>query len=245
MTDVLDLIRADAAGEADHSGKTALDSQIELWRAADNVAVENSLTQALKQLDQNDWKQWRAFRQIVWKVGLRAQALRDALGVVTEVGNPSNPHARFYAYLARSDLGNPASMEELLADTTLRDERPSDWLQLAFNQLSPQALHSEYLKLATKLSPIDFTFSLARLREKYGENFINWMAELCRAMSFDRASDLATQIDEEYSCGIYSEILATHPSLKGRKPPPPSHNVTSLWEGFDPAFRNRVAEKMT
>ena len=62
------------------------------------------------------------------------------LAVLTEGGEPANGHARFYAYLARADLGNPASMDELMADTELRDQRPSEWLQLALkSSFTPNA----------------------------------------------------------------------------------------------------------
>lgn len=130
---ILELIRADADGIADRSGKTALDSQIEEWRSADVSAVAKALEQVVASLDKNDWKQWRALRQIIWRLNLKNEKLRDDLAVLTEGGEPANGHARFYAYLARADLGNPASMDELMADTELRDQRPSEWLQLALN----------------------------------------------------------------------------------------------------------------
>jgi hypothetical protein len=238
---VLDLIRSDAAGVGDPSGKTGLDSQIEAWQSADVAAVANALRGVLAELDEHDWKQWRAVRQIIWRLKLRSQNLRDALAVLTEGGRPAAPRARFYAYLARVDLGNPPSMDELIADSDLRDQRPSEWLQLAFSQASPTAIHGEYLKLASKLSAADFTFIISRLREKYGDKFVEWMIELCRTMSFEQARALATLVDDEYHCGIYNEILASHPSIRGgvRRVAKPG-----LWEGLDSDFKHRITERV-
>jgi hypothetical protein len=239
---ILELIRADADGIADRSGKTALDSQIEEWRSADVSAVAKALEQVVASLDKNDWKQWRALRQIIWRLNLKNEKLRDDLAVLTEGGEPANGHARFYAYLARADLGNPASMDELMADTELRDQRPSEWLQLALNQASPRTLHLEYLKLASKLSASDFTFMLSRLRDKYGDQFVEWMTELCRAMPLVEASQLSTLIDEEYRCGIYNEILLSHPTLRTSHQPS-SEPVRSIWDSLPPDFKDRATEK--
>ena len=242
--DIIDLIRTDAAGVEDPSGKTALDSQIETWKSGDPTDLPKSLFDVVESLDQKDWKQWRAFRQIVWRLNLKSQSLSDALAVLTEKVEPTDSRARFYAYLTRADLGSPAPMDELLLDESLREDRPSDWLQLALTQASPAVLHSEYLKLASRLLASNFTFNLGRLREKYGDQFVERMIELCRAMPFKEASDLANLVDDEYGCGIYTELLASHPALRGQ--PDQStvvHASKGLWSGLDPEFRKRVTEK--
>jgi hypothetical protein len=241
---LVELIRADAAGLSDPSGKTELDSQIEAWRLTDLPIVEDFLLGALPQLDESDWKQWRAFRQVIWRLKLRSAELSNALAVFSENDRPSDARARFYLYLARVDLGKAASMDELLADTKLHDDRPGDWLQLAIVQASPTALHAEFLRLAAKLKPEDFTLILPQLREKYDVSFVEWMTELCRAMPFVEASELATLIDEDYHCGIYNELLRYHPALKSKEPAAAEISGERLWDGFPPEFKNRVKEKL-
>ena len=91
---ILELIRADADGIADRSGKTALDSQIEEWRSADVSAVAKALEQVVASLDKNDWKQWRALRQIIWRLNLKNEKLRDDLARIshtTEDWAPGKP----------------------------------------------------------------------------------------------------------------------------------------------------------
>jgi hypothetical protein len=241
---LIELIRADAAELSDPSGKTQLDSQIEQWRPIDLSIVEKSLLDVVHLLNESDWKEWRAFRQVIWRLKIKGNELSNALAVFSEEGKPTAARARFYVYLARADLGNPASMDELLADRHLRDERPGDWLQLSIAQASPRALHGEFLKLSSKLSAADFTFILPQLREKYAEDFVEWMTELCRAMPFVEASELATLIDEDYRCGIYDELLRYHPGLKNKETVTEPVSGEGLWDGFPPEFRNRLTEKV-
>ena len=241
MQELVSLIRENAEDVADASGKTALDSKIEKWIAHQPGDLVDSLRAALPEINETHWKEWRAFRQIVGRIGLRSDALRNDLAVMTEELHPSDSRARFYAYLARQDLGDAPSLDELRDDAQLRNERPGDWLQLALSQASPSTLRAEIIKMADRLKANDFVFTIGLIREKYGESFVEWMTELCLAMPFTEALSLANLVDEEYNCGLHSEVLMRHSKLRGD--PPDGAAMEPLWESLDEQFKLSILEK--
>lgn len=240
MQDLIKLIREDAQDVSDASGKTQLDSEIEAWATDQPHDLVALLQQVVPHLSEDNWKEWRAFRQIVGRLKIKNEPLRNELAVLTEVSRPTDSRARFYTYLARLDLGDPPSMDELIEDDQLRNQRPGDWLQLALNQASPLTLRAQVIKMAGKLKATDFAFKIVPFREKYGENFVEWMTELCLAMPFTEALELANLIDDEYNCGIHSEVLIHHPKLRGN--PSPRVEV-QLWDGLNDQFKTSVLEK--
>lgn len=213
MTEILvDLIRRDAANLADKSGKTDLDNWIET-HLSDADQVSEELLPVIYELDEHDWKQWRALRQIVRRLRIESPSLSNRLALFTERSRPAEARARYYAYLTRAELGASAAMDELLEDNDLRSGRPFDWLDLAYSEATPNALHSYYMQAASKLKANEFIFSLDKLRKKFGEKFVDNMAALCLAMPFEEAYELAKMVDDDYGCGLQPTILSSHPSL--------------------------------
>jgi hypothetical protein len=95
--------------------------------------------------------------------------------------------------------------------------------------------------MAAKLKASDFAFKIGPLREKYRQHFVEWMTDLCLAMPFTEAIELADLIDEEYHCGVHSEVLGRHPKLRGE--PPAGPTIQPLWEGLNHEFKNSILEK--
>src|ERR1043166_7454683 len=61
-TSVVDLIKSDAADNADRSGKTELDVAIENWAVTTDSELAQTLTHAINALSDTDWREWRALR---------------------------------------------------------------------------------------------------------------------------------------------------------------------------------------
>lgn len=243
MDELLRLILENAQGRADISGKTELDAYLEASKDSETEDIADLLRTILPKLDESEWRQWRAFRQIVGRLRLKSDQLRNDLAIMTEDFQPKDSQSRFYAYLARTDLSDAPSMEELLEDRQFRNERPGDWLQLALTQASPSSFRTETLKLANKLRANDFIFKLVPLREKYDDKFVDWMTELCLAMQFSEGLELASFLDDEFHCGIHSEVLANHNTLKPNHPPVSPVVVPEIWRDLDPQFKTSILEK--
>ncbi|WP_316193737.1 MULTISPECIES: hypothetical protein [unclassified Bradyrhizobium] len=243
---LIDLIKQDAADLADKSGKTELDTWIES-HLADGPSVAPQLLAAVRQLDGDEWKQWRAFRQIVRRLKIAEPSISNELAVLTENGLPKDARARFYAYLSRKDLGAPPPMAELLEDNELRTTRPADWLSLAYDEATGPSLHSYYMQAASGLKAKDFSFSLDKLRAKYAGSFLDNLTALCLIMPFKEADELAKMIDEDYRCDLHSLVLSAHSALRPTnvttRAADPSFKVVAIFPTLNDGMKQRLGQR--
>jgi len=178
-----------AAGIADLSGKTPLDTFVELARTGESPATDGELANAISSLAGWFAEQGPAYlrlmREFIRRLKLRDEALAAILRrLVKDEPTRSDVDRRRWTSLALMDLGFPPTVTALQRDDELRKRYVGDWLSLVAANRNYSSVENAFV-VATKegiVSVKQLCLKAEVVRRQFGERLANFLLAVALAL---------------------------------------------------------------